>query len=269
MESKVKNYIAALPPPNTSARRKTFKKHTSMPGYIGDCGLSHSEASITSCIRLEQEYNDYRRQSEHTITELEKQVQIAVTMITQANNENFDLMDRIDGLEKVCRIYKATPEPTELAVAKLVCTPKKPLPPTVPSRFLSDDTTGSFIGQSVPRDDPISTLHPPQSSSTSTTPHSSTVRGKRNLSFNSSGDVTRRSGGTDSGINTSDGNDIQETGVLLMGGGSADDPDDNPRPRKRKRLRKCITRLLCCGGSSAAATVDATEAGPKFSYKKL
>lgn len=64
VQSKVKSYIAALPAPAGPGKRKTFKKHLSMPGELG-----HSQDSITA-----QEHYDYKRQSEHTINELNKQV---------------------------------------------------------------------------------------------------------------------------------------------------------------------------------------------------
>lgn len=271
IESKVKNYIASLPAPNT--RRKTFKKHTSMPGYIGDCALGHSEASITSCLHLEQEYSQYRRQSEHTISELEKQVQVAVTMIGQANNENHELMDRIDHLEKECKVYsRPTPVPSQVTVAQLALTPRKAMPI---NRVLADDTTGSFIGQSL-------TVTTGTTSTTTTECHSggiSPAGTKRNLSFNSSSELTRRSG-TDSGINTSDGNEIQvhEVEGTLSGRSGVDEEEEEEammpmmekrrkkKKTKKKRLRKYMARLLCC---VTADTAVVAEAGPRIFYKKL
>lgn len=258
VESKVKNYIAALPPPNS--RRKPFRKHTSMPDYR----VSGSEASLTSCLQLEHEYSEYRRQSEHTISELEKQVQVAVAMITQATDDNFDLMDQITSMQQRGRKdNQPTPEPhSQSSIARVACTPRKAVP-TGPSRSESDDTTGSFIGLALPRDDAAS-LVTVALAARSITPHSPTAaQGKRNLSFNSSGEVTRRSGGTDSGIHTSAGNEIQiQGGAQLL----LDDLQESAEPPPGSRVRRCIARWMCCGADGKA------EEAPKraqISYKKM
>lgn len=227
--------------------------------------------SITH-VQLEHEFSEYRRQSEHTIKELEKQVQVAVMMITQANNDNEELIDQIHIIQKELKDSnnRPTPEP-QPTIATLVCTPRKAaVNPRGPAhRLLSDDTTGSFIGQTtVPTVTHLA--HSPVS-------ESSSVHGKRNLSFNTSGgDTTRRSGGTDSGINTSDGNEvmIQEdplsgSGAGMLLGGQHDTVPRHERPRKRKRVRRYIARLLCCGTTTVTNDEAQKSTRAKIIYKKM
>lgn len=255
VESKVKNYIAALPPPNNGGKRKkTFEKHTSMPGYIGECGLS--EASITTTMQREHEFDSYRRQSNHTISELEKQVQVAVAMISQANTENNALKDRIVDLQKEMALANRPTPDVPILADKYVCTPKKGLHP----RLVSDNTTGSFIGQTPKADGLVVDVSEQDSNSPNLG-----VQGKRNLSFNSSGDMTGRSGGTDSGINSSDGHDINvDSEGFLVGGLNESGFERQP---KRKRIRRYIKRLICCG--DPAVQDDQIPKNDLIRYKKM
>lgn len=275
----MKNYIASLPAPNT--QRRPFKKHTSMPSCISTSTLAES-AGGSSRQQLEHEYFEYKRQSQHHISELEKKVQVALAMITQANNENFDLMDQIVSLERrnLNALIKDTPEvvhSTGVAAAAAACTPKKMLPP-LKGRLLAtaDDTTGSFIGPQAAMEGRVATLTPvPMEPSV-------TSHGRRNLSFNSSADLTRRSGsGTDSGINSSGGGRSGDGMQRIPLGESGAEEDDeladlNEQPRtekqrkgKRKRIKRYLTRLVCCGMTEATTAATAEEGWPKITYKKL
>lgn len=286
VESKVKNYIASLPAPNTGSRKRAFKKHTSMPGYFGDGGISHghSEASLGpgTCVKLEQEYSEYKRQSVHTITELQKQINVSVAMITTANNRNYELMDRIAQMHKDLQQQqqqlenRPTPETTQLQPNKLlVCTPKKKAELRGKKRMLiQEDTAGSFIGQQSAAHGvgaataAVATIVPGEIESTDTecTPEI-VIAGKRNLSFSSTGDVTRRSG-TDSGINTSDENEIHIQERSNKDDDEEDDSGQNKdrkkRPTKRRRMKRLLASLICCGGGGTATTKL-----PKISYKKM
>lgn len=275
VESKVKTYIASLPAPNTGGRKKAFKKHTSMPGYFGDRGISHghSEASLGpgTCVKLEQEYNEYKRQSVHTITELQKQINVSVAMITTANNRNYELMDRIAQMHKDLQQQESrpTPEMTQLQPNKLlVCTPKKAELRGKKRMLIQEDTAGSFIGQSQSAaHGVVATIVPGEIESTDECTPEIIISGKRNLSFSSTGDLTRRSG-TDSGINTSEENEIH----IQEPRNEDDDIDEDDsgqykdrkkRPTKRRRMKRLLASLICCGGVPKATKL------PKISYKKM
>lgn len=180
-------------------------------------------------------------------------------MIAKASNENLDLTHKIARMEKKKLLEEATnPTPEcQYSSQPLVCTPKKAIPKNK-NRLISNDTAGSFIiDQLAPvtmtrttaeDDDVVATIVP--------SPLETPMGTKRNLSFNSSTcEVTRRSGGTDSGINTSDENHVPATVQLQKS------PDGTVPRVKRKRVRRFLTSLVCCGVSSRKM--------PKISYKKM
>ena len=81
VQSKVANYIAALPAPGAGQRKKAaFKKYTSMPGAI----------QYEPETKLELEYREYKKQAIHTIKELQKQV-LQDNRNIPAENEQYNI----------------------------------------------------------------------------------------------------------------------------------------------------------------------------------
>ena len=189
-------------------------------------------------------------------------------MMTVANNKNDELLDRIAFMQHQQQqqsqqpIQKQTdfrPTPETQFQPQLVGTPRKRANCALAKNLrLVEDTAGSFIGQSAD----VATLEPVDIGRGSTPEDQGTVPGgKRNLSFNSTtGDVTRRSG-TDSGINTSDENEIQVIGDTLT-------EEHQPRVRGLKRL---LGRLVCCGGDSHQSEFDTRTHVelPRIIYKRM
>lgn len=273
VQSKVKDYIASLPAPaaSGSGKRKAFKKHLSMPGQI-ETGHGH-ETPQRQCLKLEEEYHNYRRQSDHTISELKKQVWTATAMINDANNKNYELEDRIAQLNRDLHSqqYRPTPELACQPPKLVACTPQKPMGRH--QKRLLEDTAGSFI---QPAEEIVATVEVQVLQSAECTPESAAQTGKRNLSFNSTGDLTRRSGGTsDSGINSSAEIQVVPRAEADQDSLGEDEGARRRGPVRRRRLKKLFTRFVCCGfgggggGVNTSARTKAQQRLPNITYKRM
>lgn len=242
----MKGYIESLPAPKS--RGKMFKKHTSMPSYLGD---NVNEFSSSSQTQLEQDFYFYKRQSEHTISELQQQINVAVRLIGDANEENYQLLDQIERLQRP----RAPTPPTicqEIQAISFVGTPKKE------HNSYNHPNIGSFLDQhDIQRNELPVVADVIVATDVS-------VLAKRNLSFNSSEEFARSAGGTDSGINTSDGNDIPDTAEANLQKKVLEVSNRSCDCRSRKRIWTYISAIFCCRTPAGQGTSEW-----QFFYKKM
>lgn len=215
-----------------------FKKHTSMPASCFNAPPNNGD--LCKC---EQEFSEFKRQSDYTINELRSKLDVSVALIGEVNMEKFDLIDRIERMRlDVQTDNKLTPEISynPVLMLKNVCTPKKKAIPTAKHRqLIKNDSSGSFLGDSnLPPSASSAVIIPTGIEMAHLTPIDCELR-KRNLSFNSTGgDETRRSTGTDSGINTSEENEVVPVPTVAESG---------RKRTKRKRMKKFLASFICCG----------------------